>query len=172
MSGKQSTPAPETVTVRKNDFALKTRKVSIFLQSSTSSAAHKQSLHHMKVFQDFISKLDSTEKHQSNFGNLCTKKGGLFQKEWFSFLLRSSMGKGLTPETPSHPHPVRTPLIECIFSNLFFVKHQNLYPQNSCMLPITSIKTLQIKCYIFCAFFEAWWAVPCYGISAVLRQKF
>ena len=28
MSGKQSTPAPETVTVRKNDFVLKTRKVS------------------------------------------------------------------------------------------------------------------------------------------------
>ena len=27
--GKQSTPAPETVTVRKNDFALKTRKVSL-----------------------------------------------------------------------------------------------------------------------------------------------
>ena len=44
VSGKQSTPAPETVTVRKNNFALKTRKVSLFLQSSTSSAAHKQSL--------------------------------------------------------------------------------------------------------------------------------
>ena len=46
----------------------------------------------MKVFQDFISKLDRTEKHESNFGNLCMKKGGLFQKERFSFLLKSSMG--------------------------------------------------------------------------------
>ena len=32
----------------------------------------------MKVFQDFLSKLDSTEKHESNFGNLCMKKGGSF----------------------------------------------------------------------------------------------
>ena len=44
VSGKQSTPAPETVTVHKNDFALKIKKVSLFLQSPTSSAAHKQSL--------------------------------------------------------------------------------------------------------------------------------
>ena len=57
----------------------------------------------MKVFQDFISKLDSTEKHDRNFSNLCMKKSGSFQKERFSFLLKSSMGGGgdLTPETPS-----------------------------------------------------------------------
>ena len=63
----------------------------------------------MKVFQDFISKLDSTEKHESNFGNLCTKKGGSFQKERFSFLLKSSMGEG--GFDPRNPSPVRTPLI-------------------------------------------------------------
>ena len=28
------------------------------------------------------------------------KKGGSFQQERFSFLLKSSMGGGLTPETP------------------------------------------------------------------------
>ena len=95
MSIKQSPPAPETVTVRKNDFALKTRKVLLFLQSSTSSATHKQSLTISRPIiasQDFISKLDRTEKHECNFGNLCMKKGGSFQKVRFSFLLRSSMG--------------------------------------------------------------------------------
>ena len=46
------------------------------------------------------------------------------------------------------------------FSNLFFVKVQNLFPKSSCILPTKSIKTLQINCYIFCIFFEAWWAVP------------
>ena len=51
----------------------------------------------MKVFQDVISKLDSTEKHESNFGNLCMKNGGSFQKERFSFLLKSSMGGGGGP---------------------------------------------------------------------------
>ena len=79
----------------------------------------------MKVFQDFISKLDSTEKHESNFGNLCMKKGGSFQKERFSFLLKCSMGGGLTPET----HPVRTRLnkhnqsydIFCNTFNRFYV---------------------------------------------------
>ena len=40
----------------------------------------------MKVFQDFISKLNSTEKHESNFGYLSMKKGGLFQKERFYFI--------------------------------------------------------------------------------------
>ena len=54
----------------------------------------------MKIFQDFLSKLDSTEKHESNFGNLCMKKGGSFQKERFSFLLKSSMGGGVTPKSP------------------------------------------------------------------------
>ena len=57
-------------------------------------------------------------------------------------------------------------MIECIFSNLFFVTHQNLFPQNSCILPIQSIKTLLIYCNIFCMFFEAWWAKPYHGISA------
>ena len=46
----------------------------------------------MKVFQDFISMLDSTEKHKNNFGCLCMKNGGSFPKERFSFLLKSSMG--------------------------------------------------------------------------------
>ena len=48
----------------------------------------------MKVFQDFISKLESTEKHESN---LVRSK-----KERFSFLLKSPTGGGggLTPETP------------------------------------------------------------------------
>ena len=54
----------------------------------------------MKVFQDFISKLHSTEKHENIFGNLCMKKGGSFQKERFSFLLKSSMRGVLTPEPP------------------------------------------------------------------------
>ena len=43
-------------------------------------------------------------------------------------------------------------MIERIYSKLFFVKHQNLFPQNSCILPITSIKTLQINCFIFYMF--------------------
>ena len=50
--------------------------------------------------------------------------------------------------------------------HFFFVKHQNLIPQNSCILPINSMKTLQINCNIFCMFFEAWWAKPYQGISA------
>ena len=53
----------------------------------------------MKVFQDFISKLDSIEKHESNFGNLCIKKDGSFQKERFLFLLKFSM----TLEAPPPP---------------------------------------------------------------------
>ena len=54
----------------------------------------------MKVFQDVISKLNSTEKQDSNFGNLCVKKGGSLQKERFSFILHSSMGVGLNPPQP------------------------------------------------------------------------
>ena len=60
----------------------------------------------MKVFQGFISKLDSTEKHESNFGNLCMKKGGSFQKREVFISFKISDGGVLTPETP----PVRTPL--------------------------------------------------------------
>ena len=56
--------------------------------------------------------------------------------------------------------------IERMFSNLFFVKHQNLFLSNSCILPIRSIKTLQITC-IFRMFFVAWWAVPYQGICEV-----
>ena len=44
-------------------------------------------------------------------------------------------------------------MIKRVFSNLFFVRHQNLFPQNSCILLIKSIKTLQINCYIFSARF-------------------
>ena len=56
----------------------------------------------MKNFQDFMSKLDSTEKHESNFGNS-------FQTERFSFLLKSSMDGGVDPRN-SPPPAVRTPL--------------------------------------------------------------
>ena len=61
----------------------------------------------MKVFQDFMSKLDSIEKHDSlidnNFGNLCVKKG-----EKKKVLIFSVVNGGiLIPETPR----VRTPLI-------------------------------------------------------------
>ena len=45
----------------------------------------------MKVFQDIISKLKSTEKHKSSFGYFCMKKHGSFPKERFSFF-NSSMG--------------------------------------------------------------------------------
>ena len=60
---------------------------------------------------------------------------------------------------------------ECTFSNLFFVKYQNLFLQNSCILPIKSIKTLQINCYISCMFFVARWAVPYRGISEVWSPR-
>ena len=55
-------------------------------------------------------------------------------------------------------------MIELVFSILFFVEHQNLFPKNSCIFPI---KTLQINCYIFRIFFVARWAVPYQGISEV-----
>ena len=45
-------------------------------------------------------------------------------------------------------------MIERVFSNLFFVKHQNLFPQNRSILPIKSIKTLQMYCCIFCMFLK------------------
>ena len=57
-------------------------------------------------------------------------------------------------------------MIERVFSNLFFVKHQNLFTLNSWILRIKSIKTLQINCNIFCMFFEAWWAEPYQDTSA------
>ena len=59
----------------------------------------------MKVFQDFMSKLDSTEKHESNFGNLCMKKGGSFQKREVFISFKIFKG-GVNPRNP----PVRTPL--------------------------------------------------------------
>ena len=46
-------------------------------------------------------------------------------------------------------------IIKRVFKTLFFVKHQNLFPKNSFILTIKSIKTLQINCNIFCMFFEA-----------------
>ena len=48
----------------------------------------------------------------NNFGNLCMKKGGSFQKERFSFF-QSSMG-GFDPRNPPPP-PVRTPLLFSVF---------------------------------------------------------
>ena len=30
-------------------------------------------------------------------------------------------------------------MTECIFSNFFFIKHQNLFPPNGCILPIKSL---------------------------------
>ena len=62
-------------------------------------------------------------------------------------------------------------MIERIFLNLFFVKHQNFFPQNSCVLPIKTIKTFHINCYIFCEFFVALWAVPYQGISEVRSPR-
>ena len=59
----------------------------------------------MKVFQDFISKLDNTKKHESNFGNLCMKKGDLFQKGRFSFLSKFSMG-GVDPGNATAVNPI------------------------------------------------------------------
>ena len=45
-----------------------------------------------EVFLDcIIRKMDSTDKHDSNFGNLCMKKGGSFQSK-FSFFFLSPMG--------------------------------------------------------------------------------
>ena len=46
----------------------------------------------MKISRDYLSKLESTEKLDSNLGNLCVKKGRSFQKERFSFLFQSLMG--------------------------------------------------------------------------------
>ena len=62
----------------------------------------------MKVIQDDIRKLDSTEKQDSNFGNLCMKKGGSFQKERFSFILQSLMGGEFDPRTPTLPRAYAT----------------------------------------------------------------
>ena len=62
-------------------------------------------------------------------------------------------------------------MIERIFSNVFFVKHQNLLDHNSCILPIKSNKTLQITCFIFCMFFVAWWASPYRGISEIRSPR-
>ena len=61
----------------------------------------------MKVFRDCASKLDSTDKHDSNFGNLCMKKSGSFQKERFSFFFNRQWGV-VYPEPPL----VRTPLVQ------------------------------------------------------------
>ena len=71
-----------------------------------SSATHQKSLttHNyycitIKFLEIALSKLDSIEKHDSNFGNLCMKKIESFQKERFSFFLQSSMGRGFYPQT-------------------------------------------------------------------------
>ena len=68
------------------------RKVSFFLQSLTSSAAHQKILppvglllHHNESFSRFYNKLDSIEKHESNFGNLCMKKTVRSKKKYFHF---------------------------------------------------------------------------------------
>ena len=68
------------------------RKVSFFLQSSTLSAAHQKMLppvglllHHNESFSRFYDKLDSIEKHESNFGSLCMKKAVRSKKRGFHF---------------------------------------------------------------------------------------
>ena len=63
----------------------------------------------MKVSQDYTRKLDSIEKHNSSFGNFCTRKGGSSPKKRFSFLPLVN-GRGLTLKPPLPPFPVRTPL--------------------------------------------------------------
>ena len=52
----------------------------------------------MRVSQDYTSKLVSTEKHDSNFGNLCVKKGGSFLKK--GFYLFSNRQWGVDSRTP------------------------------------------------------------------------
>ena len=42
-------------------------------------------MHHNESFSRLKSKLDCTEKHDSDFGKLSMQKGGSFQKEWFIF---------------------------------------------------------------------------------------
>ena len=42
-------------------------------------------LHHKESFSRLYSKLDSTEKHDSNFGNIRVKECGSFQKRGFQF---------------------------------------------------------------------------------------
>ena len=59
-------------------------------------------LHHKKSFQDCISKLNVTEKHDSSFGRLYMKKGGSLKKKRFSFLFQSSMEGGWPPKPPVH----------------------------------------------------------------------
>ena len=54
-------------------------------------------LHHNESFSRLISKLDSTEKHDSNFGNLCIKKSGWFQKEEFLFFFHRQWGVDPSP---------------------------------------------------------------------------
>ena len=77
---------------RRKVGSFQSRKVSFFLQSSTSSAAHQKMLtpvglllHHNKSFSRFYNKLDSIGKHDSNFGNLCMKKAVRSKKKGFHF---------------------------------------------------------------------------------------
>ena len=53
--------------------------------------------HQNESFSRLIRKLDCTEKHDSNYGNLSVKKGGSFQKECFFF--NCQWGK-VDPQTP------------------------------------------------------------------------
>ena len=64
----------------------------------------------MKVFQDFISKLDSTEKRESNFGNLCMKKFVPKREVFISFKIFN--GGEVDPRTPLVD--VRTPLVPSV----------------------------------------------------------
>ena len=77
-----------------------------------SSATHQKSLttgllHHNESFSRLISKLDGTEKHDSNFGKLCIKSGS-FQKERFLCVLNRQWG-GVRPPKP--PRAYATGLI-------------------------------------------------------------
>ena len=75
-----------------------------------SSATHQKSLTtgiiasecQNESFSRLISKLDSTEKHDSDFGKLCMKKADRLQKRGFYIFLNRRWG-GLTPKSPPPP---------------------------------------------------------------------
>ena len=81
----------------------------------------------------------------NNFGNLCMKKGGSFQKDRFSFFSVVNGGEGLTPEPPLVRTPLNILLLEQKTSN---EKRQKI---TECLLEIKElnmmlgIKLLRIK---------------------------
>ena len=78
-------------------------------------------------------KLDSTEKHDSNFGNLSMKKGGSFQNQRFLFLFQLSMGGERGDPRTSLPPCVRTPLVLSIqYLRSKYTNDKTTYVGNVC----------------------------------------